>query len=281
MGGLQVGLYARVFPRATVEETLDAVVAAGVAAVQFGLDCAGLEAVPAAIPAEMPGRIHAAHEARGVRLAAVSGTVNMIHPDPEARSESLRRLEALIRSCPAMGAPAVTLCTGTRDPTSMWRHHPANASPEAWRDLLAALSAVLPAAEAAGVDLAMEPEVANVVDSAARARRLMDELASPRLRVCIDGANLFHRGELARQAEVLDAAFDLVGPDVVLAHAKDLDHDGEAGHLPAGRGRLDYGRYVRLLRRVGYRGAVVLHGLAEADVPACAAFLRGHLGSAG
>ena len=39
---------------------------------------------------------------------------------------------------------------------------------------------------------------------------------------------------------MLDEAFALLGRDIVLAHAKDLDHDGEAGHLPAGKGLLDY-----------------------------------------
>ena len=31
--------------------------------------------------------------------------------------------------------------------------------------------------------------------------------------------------------EILDETFALLGKDIVLAHAKDLDHDGDAGHL--------------------------------------------------
>ena len=80
-------------------------------------------------------------------------------------------------------------------------------------------------------------------------------------------------------AEILDEAFDLLGERIVLAHAKDLDHDGDAGNLPAGHGLLDYDRYVRLLQGCGYAGALVLHGLDERDVPACVAFLRAKLGT--
>jgi sugar phosphate isomerase/epimerase len=129
-------------------------------------------------------------------------------------------------------------------------------------------------ARRAGVVLAFEPEVNNVVDSAQRARRLLDEIGSPCLKVTFDAANLFHAGELPRMREVLDEAFALVGNDVVLAHAKDLDHDGDAGHKPAGHGKLDYDRYVALLHKYRFPGPLLLHGLTEAQVAGCVAFLR-------
>jgi sugar phosphate isomerase/epimerase len=75
-------------------------------------------------------------------------------------------------------------------------------------------------------------------------------------------------------SEVLDQAFALVGKDVVLAHAKDLSRDGEAGHEPAGHGKLDYDRYLGLLHAYGFRGPLLLHGLTESQVPGCVAFLR-------
>jgi hypothetical protein len=61
--------------------------------------------------------------------------------------------------------------------------------------------------------------------------------------------------------------------DFVLAHAKDLGHDGDAGHEPAGHGRLDYDRYVLLLHAYGFKGPLLLHGLSESQVPGCVAFL--------
>jgi sugar phosphate isomerase/epimerase len=129
-------------------------------------------------------------------------------------------------------------------------------------------------ARQAGVVLAFEPEVNNVVDSAQKARRLLDEVRSPHLKVTMDAANLFHTGELARMSEILDRAFELLGKDIVLAHAKDLARDGDAGHEAAGHGRLDYDRYIALLHAHGFRGPLLLHGLSEAQVPGCVAFLR-------
>jgi sugar phosphate isomerase/epimerase len=77
--------------------------------------------------------------------------------------------------------------------------------------------------------------------------------------------------------EVLDQAFALIGKDIVLAHAKDLSHDGDAGHEAAGHGKLDYDRYLSLLHASGFQGPLLLHGLSEAQVPGCVAFLRDKL----
>jgi sugar phosphate isomerase/epimerase len=80
----------------------------------------------------------------------------------------------------------------------------------------------------------------------------------------MDPANLFHAGELPRMKEILDEACTLLGKDIVPCHAMDLDHDGEAGHKPAGHGVLDYDRYMSLLRKYQFKGPILLHGLTVA-----------------
>ncbi|MCA1595606.1 MAG: sugar phosphate isomerase/epimerase [Chloroflexi bacterium] len=155
----------------------------------------------------------------------------------------------------------------------MWRRHPDNETPEAWRDLLQAMEQAVERTEGSGITLAVEPEVSNVVDSAMDARALLDAIGSPRLKVCIDGANLFHEGELARMRSILDEAFDLLGSDIALAHAKDLDRDGDAGHLAAGTGLLDYDTYLSRLQAAGYDGAFILHSLEESQVPGSVSFI--------
>ena len=105
----------------------------------------------------------------------------------------------------------------------------------------------------------------------------MDEIGSPHLKVTMDAANIFHTGDLARMSEVLDQAFALIGKDIVLAHAKDLSRAGDAGHEAAGHGKLDYDRYLSLLNAYGFQGPLLLHGLTEAQVPGCVAFLRDKL----
>lgn len=273
---MQIGIFAKTFDRPTLAATLDAVVAHGIHAVQFNMECAGLPAMPDAIAPSLAREIRDEHAARGITMAAVSGTFNMIHPDLVQRRDDLRRLGVLAEACHALGTGIITLSTGTRDPDNMWRRHPDNDTPAAWQDMLASMRVAVQFADDNDVTLAFEPEVANVVDSAIKARRLLDEIGSPRLKVVIDGANLFHAGELPRMAEILEEAMKLLGPDIVLAHAKDLSHDGAAGHEAAGTGLLDYARYLSLLRGAGFDGALILHSLSEAQVPAAVAFVRAH-----
>jgi sugar phosphate isomerase/epimerase len=188
----------------------------------------------------------------------------------------MRRLGQLAGACALLGTTIITLCTGTRDPDDMWRGHPANGGPDAWAELLTIMEKALAIAEEHDLWLAVEPETANVVDSPARARRLLDELRSPRLKIIIDPANLFQVEDLAQQRPILEAAFDLLGPDIVLAHAKDVKVvAGAVHHVAAGTGVLDYPCYLSLLRQ--FPVPLIVHGLAEAEVPQALVFLRGTL----
>jgi len=274
---LRMGVFTSAFPRPSIEAVFEAVHTCGLKDVQWGMQCAGIAELPDEIPAELADRIGRAAAARGIRIAGVQGVFNMCHPDPAERRKGLRRLRVLAGACQRMGTSIIGLCSGTRDRDSMWRRHPDNDTPAAWRDMLACMREAVEIARQANVVLAFEPEVNNVVNSAEKARRLLDEFRSPHLKVTFDAANLFQRGELPHMARVLDRAFALLGKDIVAVHAKDLDHDGDAGHLPAGHGRLDYDRYLRLLQASGFHGPLLLHGLKEAQVPGCVAFLRSKL----
>jgi len=271
---MQIGILLGTFASPTLEARLDAVRACGLDCVQLSMDCAGLPPMPEAIAPELADRIRRAAAARRITIASLHGTFNMSHPDAAHRRTGLQRLRVLAAACGGLGTSKIHVCTGTRDREDMWRRHGDNDSPEAWRDMVACVRAAVEIAQQAGVILAFEPEVNNVVDSAKKARRLLDEIRSEHLKVTMDAANLFHAGELARMSDVLDQAIALLGPDIVLAHAKDLSRDGDAGHEPAGHGKLDYGRYLSLLHACGFKGPLLLHGLSEAQVPVCVAFLH-------
>jgi sugar phosphate isomerase/epimerase len=271
---LHLGLLAAEFPHGTLEENLDAMLPARAKGVQFDLECAVGDTLPLRVDDATIDRIRAGFGERGLELSALSGTYNMIHPDPRLRNQGLEGLKRVIEIAARLGCPVVTLCTGTRDPDNMWRRHPDNDLPDAFRDLVTEARAASRVAEEHGIALGVEPEVSNTIDSALKARRLMDEVGSARLKIVMDGANIFHKGELARMREMLDEAFALLGGDIVLAHAKDLDHDGDAGHLPAGKGLLDYPYYLNLIRDSGYSGALILHALKPAEAPDRIAFVR-------
>lgn len=271
---MQIGTMSGTFARDTLEEVLDAVANHGMNCVQFNLSSAGVTKIPTHIDEDLCDKIREEMSVRNITMTALGGTYNMIHPDVQRRADGVRNLRVLAAACERLGTSVITLCTGSRDPDNMWRRHPDNDTPEAWDDLVVSMRQAIEVAEEYQVTLAFEPEVANVVDSAIKARRIIDQIGSPYLKIVMDGANIFHTGELPRMREILDEAFALLGEHIAFAHAKDLDRDGEAGHLAAGKGLLDYDQYLSLLNNVDPDVPIILHGLSEAEVDGCVSFLR-------
>lgn len=282
---MRLGVMSKVLGRPSIEEVAAAVREAGLEAVQLNLEVAGLEELPAALDEAVCARIHAAFAAHHVEISAVSGTFNAIHPDRAYREECIRRVGILASRCATLGTEVITLCTGTRDTESMWRYHPENATPESWQEMVETMRRLIDYAEEHSVTLAFEPEVANVVDTAEKAERLIDEVGSNRLAVVMDPANYFHPHTLDRMPEVLADVFARLGEFTVLAHAKDVDGPEPGGceciRPAAGTGLLDYPLYLRLLRDSGYDGALILHSLQEHDLPRSRDYVRQHLEAIG
>ncbi|HET9070221.1 MAG TPA: sugar phosphate isomerase/epimerase [Amaricoccus sp.] len=272
---MQVGIFARTFDTRGALPTLQAVAAAGFGTAQMNFACLGLPAMPDAIPDGAAEEIAAATAATGVTIAGVSGTWNMIHPDPAVRARGIARLEVLAAACRPMGTALVTLCTGTRDPADQWRWHPDNATPAAWDDLLAEMEKAIAIAERFDLRLGIEPELANVVADAAAARRLLDAFASPRLGIVLDPANLFEQADARERRRLVEAATVLLGPELAMAHAKDRAADGS--FTAPGRGVIDFAHFVRTLRGAGFDGPLVTHGLTAAEAPEVARLLGGLL----
>jgi sugar phosphate isomerase/epimerase len=272
---MRLGIFAKTFAGSDPGTVLAASKAAGFACVQYNMACSGLAAMPDALSVQDVAAVSAARRASGVAIAAVSGTYNMIHPDPAMRAKGLARLEVLLRHAAAMGTGMVTLCTGTRDATDQWRHHPDNGSAQAWTDLLAELGKACAVAEPLGIKLGIEPELANVVDTAPRARLLLDTLQSPALGIVLDPANLFEVAALPDQRDLLSRSVDLLADRIAMAHAKDRDASGR--FATAGKGVVDFPHFLGRLRAAGFDGDLVTHGLAAAEAADVARYLSGVL----
>jgi sugar phosphate isomerase/epimerase len=159
----------------------------------------------------------------------------------------------------------------------MWRGHPDNSTPGAWRELLESLEAALAITEPESVVLLVEPEPGNVMSNANRARQLLNELRSPRVKILFDAANLVSGHSPVEQCEVLSEAFDLLGPDIALAHGKEwLSEERSEMRIP-GRGSLDWDYYLESLAQAGYVGPLILHGFEEAAARGAIEFVRAKL----
>lgn len=265
---MRLGIFAKTFERPDLDSCLQAVADAGFSAVQFNLSVAGLPTIPEApVPNELVRQIRAAAEHAGVSLDAISGTFNAAHPDPAYRRTHLDRFPNLSAAARGLGITIITLSSGSRDPGDMWRWHPDNVTPEAWADSRATLQALAAIADEHGLTLAVEPEHSNVVATAEQAIAMLDQVGSPRLKIVYDAANLLDPNgfEHATAAAAIERDIATLESHIALAHAKELI-TGRAPAVP-GTGLLPWRLIVQNLRRAGFDGTLVVHGLPVSGVP--------------
>ncbi len=228
-------------------------------------------------------RIREAFARVGVTLAAVAGqggpagNTNLIHPDPRERRRLIEHYERLIRALPRLGIPVIGTESGSFSTQNPWHCVPYNATPECFGELVSGVREVAQVAEETGVTFAIEPAHTSPLFSAERLEQLLELVASPGLGILMDPCNVFTTAEqVGRVTEVVEDLFQRVGDRIAFAHAKDVTvgANGEIELPRAGKGRMDYVTYVRLLRKHGYDGCIALEHLSAAEIPESKAYVE-------
>lgn len=269
---MELGIFSKVYPCAELTQTVGAIGQDGFSCAHVNLESIGLPKDFLDIAPSLAAEVKRGFSGSGVKPLVLSATYNLIHPDPKKREADISRMRRLIGLAAEAGIPYLAICTGSRDPENMWRGHPDNASPQAWNDLFKSMEALLPFGESAGVKLAVEVEPSNVISTPQAARLLLQTLKSKALTLIMDGCNLTVGHKPADAPLLLSRAFEWLGDEVSLAHAK--DYDAQSGKmLPAGRGSFDYRLYLSLLERLSRPVPLLLHGLERGDAATSRAFI--------
>lgn len=272
---MRLGIFAKTFPGESPMAVMTAAREAGYSSVQYNFACSGIGALPSAIPSACVDAIISAAAETGLAIAAISATYNMIHPDLAVREHGRRSFEAIASVARRTGSDLLTVCSGSRNAADQWCGHPDNHGPEAWGDMVAEFTRLIEIADRHDVFIGVEPELANVINSAMQARRLIETVKSHRIRIVFDPANLFEVEEAEVRGAMIDAAIELLADRIAIAHAKDRNADGS--FATAGKGVIDYARYLASLKAAGFMGDLVTHGLGAAEAEGVASFLKSAL----
>ncbi|CAN7184355.1 sugar phosphate isomerase/epimerase [Terrabacter sp. LjRoot27] len=161
------------------------------------------------------------------------------------RERRIDLLETAIRVAAELGSPAVSCWSGIA-PRGTSRD-------ELWARVEAGVTALLPVAEAHGVDLALEPEPGMFVERIADVLELRRRLGSPdRLRLTVDVGHLRCTEEAEPAACVLGAG------DLVANVQIDDMRRGVHEHLPFGDGEVDFPPVLAALEAVEFSGLVAV-----------------------
>jgi sugar phosphate isomerase/epimerase len=272
---MQLGIFAKTFSEIGAEPVLKAIQQNGFSCTQFNMACMGLQSLPDEISPSDIAEISAAQKSSNIAITAISATYNMIHPDPARRAEGLKKLEVILQAAQSLNVSLVTLCTGSNDPLDQWKHHAENQCKHSWATLCEEMAKAIALADRYEINLGIEPELANVVNSAKAARRMLDDMKSKRLRIILDPVNLFEPHQTSQQHVIIAEAFALLHGDLAMAHIKDRNAEGQ--FVAAGKGGVDFPFFISQLKAAKFNGPLITHGLHANDAIQVSEYLKGIL----
>lgn len=214
----------------------------------------------------------AAEKAHSIQVA-VLGTYVELAINDESRLKNAADFKSQLAVCKALGAG----CIGT-ETTSMEKQPAGTTREEAQELLCRSLADILPAAEALGVTVAVEPVTYHSMNSAAATRHILDTMRSPNLKVIFDMSNLVNAGNVGAQDRIWNDVGELLGDQIVAVHFKGqaFAPDGGLLHTSLEDSLTDYAGAFAMLRQLPQDALPVLR---EEAVPARAAsdiaFMRG------
>ncbi|MCR4744497.1 MAG: sugar phosphate isomerase/epimerase [Lachnospiraceae bacterium] len=185
----------------------------------------------------------------GINIAIIGCYLNLGHPD-ETEWQRLRKIyRAHLRFARDLGCGMVGTETGAPNPTYSYDKESCH-SREALEITKRHLSEVVSDAEKIGMTIGIEPVYKHIVWNSARAREVLDSIASPALQIIFDPVNLLHPDNLNERDEVISKAIEDLGDEVALIHLKDYVLKDNAGEkkmecLAPGLGEMDYSRILK------------------------------------
>ncbi len=174
--------------------------------------------------------------------------LNLANPDAAQLKAIQEKYMANIRFAAHLGAGVVGTETGA--PNVEYKFEEACWNEESLQIFINNLRPVVKYAEQMGVLMAIEPVVRHIVCNPVRARRVLDEIASPNLRIILDPVNLLESYNYEKQDEIIDEAIDLLGKDVAVLHVKDfVIKDGKLISVPVGQGQCHWDRIMPYMKK--------------------------------
>lgn len=224
-------------------------------------------------------RVKRAFAAAELEVAQVNGWYEpLCSYDDATRAEGVRGMQALVRIGRMMDTPSVYVRPGGHNPNGHWYAHPENHSARTFDNIVDSLRKVCATAQDEGVTVAVEGHVLSALDTPQRVRDLLDAVGSPALKFNYDPVNFIGTVKQVHDTTgVLNELYDLLGRDMVAAHAKDCRlADQLVVHIEEvvpGSGTLDYALFMRRFQAACPDGYFIIEHLPNARVPQARDFI--------
>lgn len=209
-----------------------------------------------------------------IDIAVLGCYLNLANPNEESLKKNQARYLAHIRFASLLGAGVVGTETGAVN--EAYQYEERNHSEEALRIFIDNLRPVVEYAEKLGVIFAIEPVFKHIVCNPERARRVLDEIASPNLQIIFDPVNLLDIGNYKDRKNIIGEALTILGDDIAVVHIKDfVVEDGKLISVAAGTGEMDYGDIIRFVKQEKPYIHVTLENTNPGNAEAARRYIQG------
>ncbi len=191
----------------------------------------------------------------GIEVTALGVFTNLIDPDEAERAANLEYFERMIQIAAHTRIPVAATECGFMPGRRGINADTYEADFDRLKESLSRLTAC---GERHGVDIALEACVLDVVPSAKRARDLIDQIGSKRLKVLLDPANY-----IANSSE--EDMFRYLGPHIAYLHGKDRKVNDAKGRV-VGEGDIDWPRFVQLYHEHADGQPIILEYVTRGNV---------------
>ena len=218
--------------------------------------------------------IAATYRDAGLDIHSIGVYTNLIHPDDAELQANLAYFEAMMEIGGHMGVRTfITEAGHFYDPKVPAPRLPLEYQDAAWPRMVATGRKLAELAGKHDAKVLFEPSFLTFFSTAKRTRLFVEEVASPRIRVLLDPANLIELNDL-------DEMFQQLAPWIECLHAKDRKHHTERG-VAAGKGDVDYKRFVTLAAKHTPAAPLLLEYVGPKDYLDSLAYLRNAMQAAG
>jgi len=272
---VRLGVRAHDFGRLPADELASRIADHGLESVQLAPTkaIAGFETDGGRLSPGFASGLRETFRRHGIQIAVLGCYINLGDRDAARRRPGIDRFKEYLRFARDFGCSVVGTETGSLN--SDFSRHPDNVGEEAFQIVLGSVRELVREAGRFGVFVCIEAVERYVISSPRRLRRLIDEVNSPNLQVIYDPVNLLSAANHEKQEQIIDDAHELLGDRICIVHAKDFAvGDGHFEELPAGRGRLNYGKVLRWIKERKPGVDILLENTHPANVAETVAFLR-------
>lgn len=194
----------------------------------------------------------------GLELRTLGVYMELGMVDEELRGQAVDQFLAGLKVAAAMGVPTVAT------ETTPLHKQPSVTRQQAMKSLERSLGEILPHAQDLGVQVCVEPVYYHTLATPEMCAKLLQDMASPWLKLTFDPVNMMDPEQVATQEQLWDRCMEYMGPAIRLMHIKGVCwQDGKLVKSSLEDSVVDYQGLFDRVSRLG----LSMHVIREEAVP--------------